>query len=199
MAECIQSVGIGFIFAPHFHPAMKRVVPVRKKLKIRTVFNIMGPLINPASAKRAVIGVYDKKFCSVMAETLMRLGAKHVVVVNTDGVDEFTNTGTAYVVELKDGRISQWEFDPRTIGIPRCTVEDLRGGDPKFNAEKLIAILSGKLPGPMEDAVVLNAGVGLYVSGKSSDIAAGVTLARESVRRGKPAELLEAWVKASNS
>ncbi|KAA8499315.1 Anthranilate phosphoribosyltransferase, chloroplastic [Porphyridium purpureum] len=197
--QCVEEVGIGFIFAPHFHPAMKKVVEVRRKLKVRTVFNIMGPLINPARVKRAVIGVYDRNFCWVMAEAMKNLGAQHVLVVNTDGVDEFTNTGTAYVVELKDGELKEFEFDPRSIGIPRCSVDELRGGGPEYNADKLVKILKGQMPGPMEDAVVLNAGVALYAAGMADSIPSGVERARQVVREGTGAQVLERWSSLSQT
>jgi len=198
--RCVDNAGIGFMFAPRFHPAMKSVAAVRKALGIRTVFNIMGPLLNPARTQRAVIGVYSAEYCSIMAQALKNLGAEHILVVNTDGIDEFSPTGVAHVAELlPDGSIKEYSFDPESVGIARCVIEDLRGGDAQVNAALLEEILSGNRNGPMEDAIVLNAAVGLYVAGKCKSIQEGVITAQNSIRNGNPMHTLKKWAKESNA
>jgi len=135
IAECLEETGIAFMFAPRFHPAMKAVVPVRKSLKVRTAFNFLGPMLNPADAKYALVGVYDTSVSRKMAEALMRLDMKKALVVHSHGLDELTPMGDADVVEVTPEGVKHYILNPRDLGIPACTVEDLKGGDAQFNAQ----------------------------------------------------------------
>jgi anthranilate phosphoribosyltransferase len=199
--DCLEAAGIGFMFAPNHHPAMRLVAPVRKALKIRTVFNIMGPLLNPASATRGVIGVFSPALLPVMAEALAALGMEHAVVVHTDGLDEYSNTGVSSVVEIRDGLVlPQSSFDPLVeCAMPRCTIEDLKGGDATENAGIIKRVLAGDLTGPIADAIALNAGVGCYVYGLDRTISQGVDRVREVLSRGDAMQTLAAWAASSQS
>ncbi len=196
MEYCLNKIGIAFLFAPSLHPAMKHAMPVRIELGIRTVFNIMGPLCNPADAKRAVIGVYDRRLCSILAKAARTIGKEHVMVVHgNDGLDEITTTTTTHICELRNGEIHEYEFDPlKTLGIPRATPADLIGKDPGGNAEIFNQIVSGESTGPLRDIVMLNSAAAIIVSGKSPGWAEAFGLAEESLSKGQASSKLKALV-----
>lgn len=196
--KCVETVGIGFMFAPHFNPAMKYVGPVRKELGIRTVFNILGPLSNPSRAKKMMIGVYSPQLTEVIAGVLMNLGVESGFVVSgDDDMDELTLTGETTVSEIKDGEIKTYKVTPEQFGLKRCDISELRGGDGEANAAITKAILSGKEQGAKRDIVLLNAGAALYIGGKADSVEAGIQLAAETIDSGKAVETLDAMVKAT--
>jgi len=182
--QTIEEIGIGFMFAPVFHPAMKRVAGVRKKLGVRTVFNILGPLTNPAGAKGQVIGVFDKKLCEPIAFALAELGTEHALVVHGDGMDEISNTGETYVAELKHGRVSTYTLTPESLGMLRASPDEIVGGSPKENARDLLRIFKGQ-KGPKRDLVVMNAAAALYVSGIVGSIRQAIPIAEDAIDSGK--------------
>ena len=198
--KCVEEVGIGFMFAPHFNPAMKYVGPVRKEMGIRTVFNILGPLSNPSRAKAMVVGVYSPSLTEVIAGTMANLDVKRGFVVSgEDNMDEFTLTGPSTVSEIKDGKVETYEITPEQFGLKRCKIEDLQGGDGTVNAQITKDILSGKERGAKREIVLLNAGAALYIGGKAESIEEGICIAGETIDSGKAMETLEAMVKATNA
>jgi len=191
VARCIDEVGIGFLFAPELHPAMKHAIGPRRQLGMRTVFNILGPLTNPAGAKRQVIGVFDPAFAPLMAEALRANGSEHVLVVHGEpGLDEISLCGKTQVTELKNGEITQYEITPQDLGLAECTPEDIAGGDPATSAQLLLEVLSGQ-PGPPLDIVLANAAAAIVVAGKAGTLAEGVATARQSVTSGAAAAKLQ--------
>ena len=198
--KCVEEVGIGFMFAPHFNPAMKYVGPVRKEMGIRTVFNILGPLSNPSRAKAMVVGVYSPSLTEVIAGTMANLDVKRGFVVSgEDNMDELTLTGSSTVSEIKDGEVETYEITPEQFGLKRCKIEDLQGGDGTVNAQITKDILSGKERGAKREIVLLNAGAALYIGGKAESIEEGIRIAGETIDSGKAMETLEAMVKATNA
>lgn len=198
--KCVEEVGIGFMFAPHFNPAMKYVGPVRKEMGIRTVFNILGPLSNPSRAKAMVVGVYSPSLTEVIAGTMANLDVKRGFVVSgEDNMDEFTLTGSSTVSEIKDGKVETYEITPEQFGLKRCKIEELQGGDGAVNAQITKDILSGKERGAKREIVLLNAGAALYIGGKVDSIEEGIRIAGEIIDSGKAMETLESMVKATNA
>jgi anthranilate phosphoribosyltransferase len=198
--KCVEEVGIGFMFAPHFNPAMKYVGPVRGELGVRTVFNILGPLSNPSRAKSMVVGVYSPDLTEVIAGTMMNLGVERGFVVSGhDNMDEFTLTGPSTVSEIKDGAISTYTVTPEQFGFQSCDLAELQGGDGKVNAQITRDILNGKERGSKRDIVLLNAGATLYIGGLADSIEAGISLAAETIDSGKATKTLEAMVAATNA
>ena len=188
--KSIETAGIGFMLAPVFHPAMKRVGGLRKELGVRTVFNILGPLTNPANAKAQVIGVFDKSLCKPLAEVLKKLGTERALVVHGDGMDEISNISETYVAELKDGKVSTYTLMPEDLGIKCAVANDIAGGTPAENAQDIIYILKGE-KGPKRDIVVMNAAAALYVAGKADSIKDAVSLAEDAIDSGKAMEKLD--------
>lgn len=182
--KTIEEVGIGFMFAPVFHPAMKRVAGIRKKLGVRTVFNILGPLTNPAGAKGQIIGVFDKRLCESIACALAELGTEQALVVHGDGMDEISNTGETFVAELKHGKVSTYTLTPESLGMMRAKPEDIVGGSPKENARDLLSIFKGQ-KGPKRDLIVMNAAAAIYVSGIVGSIKQAITIAEDAIDSGK--------------
>lgn len=183
-ARALHEMGISFLFAPRLHPAMKEVMPVRRALGVRTLFNVLGPLTNPAGAKRQVMGVYASTLVEPIAQVQRELGAVHAMVVHgSDGLDELTITGPSHVAEVKDGEVSTYDLLPQDLGLALARPEDLQGGEPEENAAALGKVLAGG-EGPLADITALNAGAALYVAGVAEDLADGLSRAREVLRNG---------------
>ena len=196
--ELLEKIGICFLFAQNYHIAMKYVAPVRKELGIRTIFNILGPLANPAGANMELMGVYDESLIEPLAHVLANLGVKRALVVyGTDGLDEISLSAPTKVCEVKDGTFTSYEITSEQFGLTRCKKEDLVGGTPAENAQITHDILAGK-PGPKRDAVLMNAGAAIYMAGKAETIQDGIDMARNMIDSGKAAAQLEKFVKLSN-
>jgi anthranilate phosphoribosyltransferase len=190
--RALDELGIAFLFAPLLHPAMREVVPVRRALGVRTLFNLLGPLTNPAGARRQVMGVYAAELVPLIASVQAELGSEHALVVHGgDGLDEITTTGPTRIAEVRDGRVELYDLAPEDLGLPRARPEDLLGGEPEHNAGLMRAVLAGE-PGPLADVVALNAGAALYVAGAAADIRAGLEQARAALADGGAAAKLEA-------
>ncbi|MBD8875900.1 anthranilate phosphoribosyltransferase [Roseibium polysiphoniae] len=198
IAECIKEAGIGFMFAPLHHSAMKHVGPTRVELGTRTIFNLLGPLSSPAGVKRQLLGVYAREWVEPIAEVLQRLGSDHVWVVHgSDGMDEITTTGPSYVTELKSGEIRSFEISPSDVGLPLVKSDDLKGGEPAENALALREVLSGA-KNAYRDVVLFNAAASLLIAGKCDKLTDGMTLAAQSLDSGSAADCLERLVATSN-
>ena len=193
-----DKAGIAFLFAPAYHGAMRHVGPVRAEIGFRTVFNLLGPLSNPANAKRQVMGVYDPRLLEPLAEVLGRLGAKRAWTVHGQGLDELTTTGETEVAEWKDGAVRRFTVTPEDAGLPRADIADIRGGDAEENAAALGALLDGA-KGAYRAIVLLNAAAALVVSDRASDLATGAALAAAVIDDGRAAQALAALVEATNT
>jgi anthranilate phosphoribosyltransferase len=194
VARCIAEVGFGFMFAPAHHGATRWVVPVRKELGVRTIFNFLGPLTNPAGATRQVIGVSDASFLDTIAGALARLGARKALVVSSaDGLDEMSTSGTTRVVEVDGSELNGYEVAPEDVGLPRARFEDVAGGTPDQNADTARRILAGE-PGPRRELAVLNAGAAIYAAGRAASLADGVRAAEEAIESRRAADTLDALV-----
>ena len=200
VARCVEKAGIGFCFAPRFHPAMRHAGPTRKELGIPTVFNFLGPLANPARVRRQVLGVSDARMAEKMAGVLKARGSERALVVfGHDGLDELTTTTTSTVVELcEDGELRRYELDPAAHGISRADPSALRGGDAAANVAATRAVLAGDA-GPQRDIVVLNAAAGLIAAGTAADLAEGLSAAAAAIDDGRAANALDQLVEVSNS
>lgn len=199
MERVLREEGISFMFAQIYHKAMRYVAPVRKELGIRTIFNILGPLSNPAFANMQLMGVYEEALLEPMAKVLMKLGVKRgMVVYGTDRLDEISISAPTLVCEIKDGKLESYEITPEQFGLKRARKEDMAGGDPAENARITRDILTGE-QGAKRDAVVLNAGAGIYIAGRADSLAEGIKTAQEMIDSGKAAEKLEAFIKATNA
>jgi len=197
VARCIAEVGFGFMFAPAHHGATRWVVPVRKELGVRTIFNFLGPLTNPAGATRQLIGVSDPGFLETIAGALARLGARKALVVSSaDGLDEMSTSGSTQVVEVDGPRLRRYTVDPETVGLARAAPDDVAGGTPEANAAIARRILAGE-PGPPRDLAVLNAGAAIYVAGRADTLEAGVRQAERALDSGRAAQALESLVALS--
>ena len=197
--QCLQQVGIGFLFAPRMHPAMKNAAEVRKKLGYRTIFNLLGPLTNPAGAHAQVIGVYDLQWTLPLAQVLKKLGSRHAFVVHgEDGLDEISLAAPTHISELKKGEINNYMIEPEQFGMQRCQAEDLKGGSPEDNATIIRNILRGE-KGPKRDIVVLNAAAAIAAAGKAENLESALVLARESIDSGAALQKLTALIHVSNS
>jgi len=198
VAECIKEAHIGFMFAPMFHPAMKYVQPIRKSLGFRTVFNILGPLANPANAQRQILGVADEGLMQLVAEALKLLGTRFAMVVHGKGMDEISTVTTTKILELKEGQITSKELNPEELGMGLADIEDLRVSDAKTSAKVLRDILSGKERGPRKDIVVLNAAAAIIAGGLSDEFSEAIKLAETSVSDGRAVACLEKLIEISN-
>ncbi|MEV4432354.1 anthranilate phosphoribosyltransferase [Streptomyces sp. NPDC049585] len=197
--RCLAEAGIGFMFAPDHHPASRHVHPTRIELATRTVFNLMGPLTNPAGVRRQVVGVFAREWTEPLARVLGELGSERALVVHgSDGLDEITTAGPTTIASLEDGTVSTFEVAPEDVGLPRVAPERLRGGDAPANAAALRAVLRGE-PGPYRDVALFNAAAGLVVAGRAADLEEGVALAAQSVDSGEAHRRLELLVAASNA
>jgi len=199
IAHAIAGAGVGFMWAPMHHPAMKQWGPVRAELGIRTLFNLLGPLSNPAGVKRQVVGVFDARWVEPLAEVLRNLGSTHAWVVHgSDGLDELTTTGATKVAELKAGAISVFEVTPEDAGLRRATLAQLKGGDAQANAAAIREVLGGE-PGPFRDIVLLNAAAALIVGGKAASLAEGVGRAARAIDTGAASQALDKLVAITNA
>jgi anthranilate phosphoribosyltransferase len=198
VARCVAEAGIGFCFAPRFHPAMRHAGPTRRELGIPTVFNFLGPLANPAAVRCLMIGVADPSMAERMVGVLAARGCQRAVVVHgDDGLDELTTSTTSHVVELHDGKVVDYQVDPRELGLAPAPREALVGGDPATNADLARRVLAGE-PGPHRDIVSLNAAAALVVAGLADDLPAGLEVARTAIDSGKAADALQRLVTTSN-
>lgn len=199
ITKCIAETGMGFMMAPSHHEAMKYVAPVRMELGVRTIFNLLGPLSNPASTKRQLIGVFAEEWVEPFAHVLKTLGSERAWIVHgSDGLDEITTTGDTKVASLENGEVTTFTITPEDFGLPRATDADLKGGEPEENAAKLQAMLEGE-QGPYRDIVCLNASAALVVAGKATSLQQGLELAREAIDSGTAKKVLEALVIHSNA
>ena len=198
-AEILKKINICFLFAQNYHIAMKYVAPIRKELGIRTVFNILGPLSNPAGANMELMGVYDQALVEPLAQVMMKLGVERgMVVFGQDKLDEISMSSATSVCEIKDGTLKSYEITPEQFGYTRCDKEALVGGTPAENAQITKAIVNGTEKGPKRQAVCLNAGAALYIAGKAETIEAGVKLAENLIDSGAAAAKLEEFIRLSN-
>ena len=197
VATCIDEIGFGFMFAPKHHAAMKHVVPIRRELGVRTIFNFLGPLTNPAGAPHQVIGVSDPSKLETMAAALGELGTRTALVVSsTDGLDEFSVSGATRVVELRDGRLASYDVNPSDVGLEQVGDGAVRAGSPAENAQVLRGVLDGER-GTERALAVLNAGAAIHVAGRADSIADGVRQAEQAIDSGAAAEVLARWVEAT--
>ncbi len=194
--KTIEKVGIGFMLAPVFHPSMKRVAQIRRDLGFRTVFNILGPLTNPANAKAQVIGVFDSSLCEPIANVLNILGTKRALVVHGSGMDEISISGETQIVELNNGKISRYTVIPEDLGIKRCLIADIVGGTPEENARDIVDVLKGKT-GAKRDIIAVNAGAALLVGGKVENLGSGIKMAFQSIDSGAALDKLKDFVRAA--
>jgi anthranilate phosphoribosyltransferase len=192
MSRVLDATGIAFLFAPKLHPAMGAVAPIRRELGVRTIFNLLGPLTNPAFARRQVLGVYAAHLVEVIARVLLALGAEHAMVVHShDGLDEISISAPTHVCEVVDGEIRDYTLDPEALGVDRAPIEEIAGGDTAENARIALSILSGQSDGARRDIVAVNAGAALYVSGAVSTLRDGVALASNTIASGAAMRKLE--------
>jgi anthranilate phosphoribosyltransferase len=199
VARCIKDAGIGFMFAPAHHPAMKNVGPTRVELGTRTIFNLLGPLSNPAGVKRQMVGVFSRQWIEPLAEVLRNLGSESAWVVHgSDGLDEITTSGPTYVAALEQGAVRTFEITPEDVGLKRVKPEVLRGGDAKANAEALLDVLKGR-KGPYRDVALLNAAAGLIVAGRARELKPAVALAIKSIDSGEAEGRLDRLIVVSNA
>lgn len=196
--QALDQAGICFLFAPAYHGAMRHVTPIRAEIGFRTVFNLLGPLSNPAGARRQVMGVYDPRLLEPLVEVLGRLGATRAWTVHGQGLDELTTTGPTDVAEWKDGAVRRFQITPEDAGLPRASLADLRGGDAEENATALRALLTGA-PGPYRDVVLLNAAAALVVADRASDLKDGVTIAARAIDDGSAARSLETLARITSA
>ncbi|UVC13176.1 anthranilate phosphoribosyltransferase [Mesorhizobium onobrychidis] len=197
IGHCIHDAGVGFMFAPAHHPAMKHVGPIRVELGTRTIFNLLGPLSNPAGVVRQMVGVFLPEWIMPVAETLKALGADHAWVAHGDGYDEITTTGETQVAELVGGEIRTFTLTPEAVGLKRHTKDELRGGDAAYNAQALRDMLGGAA-GAFRDTVLMNAGAGLVVAGKTTTLADGMATAAQAIDSGRALKVLDRLVEISN-
>jgi anthranilate phosphoribosyltransferase len=199
IAACISEAGIGFMFAPAHHPATKNVAPTRVELGTRTIFNLLGPLSNPAGVRRLMVGVFSRQWVEPIAQVLRNLGSDRAYVVHgSDGLDEITTAGPTYVAALENGAVRTFEITPEDVGLKRVKPETLRGGDAATNAAALTAVLQGT-PGPYRDVALLNAAAALIVAGRAKDLKEGMTVAAKSIDSGDAAGRLKRLVAVSNA
>jgi anthranilate phosphoribosyltransferase len=197
VSRCLDEVGLGFLYAPLLHTAMKHVMPARREMGIRTVFNMLGPLTNPAGANAQIIGVYAAALTEPLARVLAELGTVRAFVVHgADNLDEISNTGESQLSEVRDGTVRTFTVRPEDFGMPRAAIADLRGGDREQNAQIIRALLEGE-PGPRRDIVLMNAAAALVAGGKARDLKDGVGLAAQSIDSGAARDKLQALVALS--
>jgi anthranilate phosphoribosyltransferase len=194
--KTIEKVGIGFMLAPVFHPSMKRVGQIRRDIGFRTVFNILGPLTNPAGAEAQVIGVFDSSLCEPMANVLNILGTKRALVVHGSGMDEISNVGETNIVELNNGIITKYMMTPEKLGVKRALIKEIAGGTPQENARDIVEVLKGK-KGAKRDIIAINAGAALLVGGKTDSLVSGIKMASQSIDGQDALNKLKDFVKVA--
>ena len=200
VATCVDDVGVGFMFAPRFHPAMRHAAPVRREIGIRTIFNVLGPLANPAGVKRQLLGVPSAALGERIVHVLRELGATRALVVHSaDGLDEISPSGPTRTWELRDGAIREGELAPEDAGLERAPHDSVRGGDSATNAAIARAVLSGSARDGARTAVLLNAGAACYVAGLTKDVRGGVALAAQAIEGGAAVGTLERWIARSGT
>lgn len=198
VGRCVRECGIGFMFAPAHHPAMKNVGPTRVELATRTIFNLLGPLSNPAGVKRQMVGVFSRQWVQPLAQVLKNLGSESVWVVHgSDGLDEITLTGPTFVAALENGEIRNFEVTPEQAGLPRCEPSAIKGGDADANAISLQSVLDGK-PSPFRDVALINAAAALIVAGRAKDLKEGVAIGAKSLDSGAAGARLKHLIAVSN-
>jgi anthranilate phosphoribosyltransferase len=198
-ARCVNEAGVGFLWAPQHHPALKHWAPIRGELGIRTIFNLLGPICNPAGVKRQVVGVFSWHWVEPIAHVLNNLGSEHVWVVHGhDGLDELTTTGATDVAEVKDGKVTVFEVTPADAGLAPAKLSDLKGGDAKHNAAAILDVLAGKKT-PLRDIAILNAAAALIVAGKAPDLPQGATLAARAIDSGAAKAALDRLIAITNA
>ena len=198
VARCVREAGVGFLFAPAHHSAMRHVGPARKALGVRTIFNLIGPLSNPAGAKRQLLGVSRREAVKPMAEALGQLGASHAWVVHgEDGLDEITTTGRTFVAALENGKVREFAVTPKDAKLAKASADDLAGGAPMENAARIRGVLEGE-PGPSRDIIVLNAGAALHVAGRAPDLRSGVEACQTAIDDGRAKTALARLVALSH-
>ena len=195
--DCLWQIGICFLMAPRHHSAMRHVGPTRVELGTRTIFNLLGPLSNPAGTRRQLVGVFAPEWVVPMAEVLGRLGAEHAWVVHGSGIDELTTAGTTSVAEFKNGRVIEFEVEPEEAGVKPATLDQLKGGEPAHNAA-LIRDLLGGGHGPLRDVVLLNSAAALLIAGRADNLRTGAELAARAIDRGAARQVLEKLIAATN-
>jgi anthranilate phosphoribosyltransferase len=199
VGHCIGEAGIGFMFAPAHHPAMKNVAATRVELGTRTIFNLLGPVSNPAGVKRQMVGVFSRQWVEPIAQVLANHGSQAAWVVHgSDGLDEITTAGTTHVAALENGRVRTFDIAPEDAGLPRSRPHALHGGDAETNAKALLDVLQGK-PGPFRDVAVLNAAAALVVAGRAQDLPAGVVIAQQAIDSGEAEARLDRLIAISNA
>lgn len=197
--ECVNKIGIGFLFAPTFHKAMKNVAKVRRSLAFRTIFNLLGPLTNPASAKAQILGVFNEELTEIFASVLNNLGTERALIAHgLDGLDEITISDKTKITELNKGEITTYFIEPEDFGLKRSSTLEIEGGDSKENAEILKGLLNGEIQGAKRDILILNSGAGLYIGNKANSLKEGVQLAMEILDSGKAYKKLEELIAFSN-
>jgi len=199
VGQCVDKIGIGFMFAPNFHGAMKYAAPVRRELGVRTMFNVLGPLTNPAGADNQVLGVFHPDLVGILARVLQRLGSRHVLVVHgADGMDEISISGSSYIAELKDGAVNEYTVTPEDFGLKTSSTELLRVANADEACEKLLGVLNNAAGAP-RDIVQLNAGAAIYAAGLAGTLADGVRRADEAIASGAAKARLDQLIALSNS
>jgi anthranilate phosphoribosyltransferase len=198
VADCVNQIGIGFMFAPNHHSAMKYAAPVRRELGVRTIFNLLGPMTNPASSKRQVMGVFDKSLTTKLAQVLQKLGAEHVMVVHgADGMDEISFTGDTFIAELKDGKVSEYTVNPQQFGFATHELQEIQIQNADESKEMILDVLNAK-PGAARDIVLLNAGAAIYVAGLTASLIDGIKKAQTVIDDGSALTKLHALIQLSN-
>ena len=197
VATCIEEIGFGFMFAPKHHKAMAHVIPVRKELAVRTIFNFLGPLTNPAGAAAHLLGVSDRSYQEIIADALLQLGCRHALVVSADdGIDELSIASRTRIIEVADGGTQEWFVEPGDLGLEPAGLDAIPGGEPGENADVVRSVLEGEA-GPPREVSLLNAGAAVYVAGEAADLAEGVAKAREAIDSGAAASVLARLVSRS--
>ncbi|WP_371186228.1 anthranilate phosphoribosyltransferase [Thalassotalea maritima] len=196
--DCLNSAGICFLFAPHYHAAFKHVAPIRKQLGVRTIFNILGPLVNPAAPQVMLVGVYDKSLLKPMAQALRLTGVQRAWVVYGAGLDEIAIHDSTDIIEIKDGQLYEKRLQPSDVGLPSYPLSAIKGGDPQQNAKDCMAVLEGKGQAAHRDAVLINSAALLYLANKASNLIDAIELARHVLRTGKAAQCLRTLAEVSH-